>query len=386
MPTIRKIGYYTTLSVLLIFLIRACFPLLVFIQETLSTWSLVTALCLGLALILIPWPRGTVAPEDKAVLITGCDSGFGHSLALNLDRQGFTVFAGCLFSDREGARSLKENSKNIQVVQLDVTDDWQVRKAVQTVKENLNGKVLWALVNNAGIATFQEIEWCSVTQFQQIMDVNVIGVVRVTKAFLPLLRGGEGRVINVASLAGRFTVPAFAAYSMSKKACIAFSDGLRQEMAKFGVKVITIEPGLYRTPIVESDYLINANRRSWAETPSEVKEVYGEEYFDAFCKSISLHMRRARSNVGEVVKQMEEAVTSANPKHRYVPYWISDLRATFLGALSDETRDKFFLSTYKLPTKPAQAPKSFSRQNSHSPTFNLTLKNVFRQNSESKKP
>lgn len=83
---------------------------------------------------------------------------------------------------------------------------------------------------------------------------------------------------------------------------------------------------------------------------------------------------------------MEEAVTSDNPKHRYVPYWMSDLRATFLGALSDETRDKFFLSTYKLPTKPAQAPKSFSRQNSHSPTFNLTLKNVFRQNSESKKP
>jgi short-subunit dehydrogenase len=61
----------------------------------------------------------------------------------------------------------------------------------------------WALVNNAGIATFQEIEWCSVTQFQQIMDVNVIGVVRVTKAFLPLLREGEGRVINVASLAGK---------------------------------------------------------------------------------------------------------------------------------------------------------------------------------------
>ena len=57
-------------------------------------------------------------------------------------------------------------------------------------------------MNNAGIATFQEIEWCSVTQFQQIMDVNVIGVVRVTKAFLPLLREGEGRVINVASLAG----------------------------------------------------------------------------------------------------------------------------------------------------------------------------------------
>lgn len=61
---------------------------------------------------------------------------------------------------------------------------------------------LWAIVNNAGIATFQEIEWCSVLQFQQLLDVNVIGVVRVTKAFLPLVREVKGRVINVASLAG----------------------------------------------------------------------------------------------------------------------------------------------------------------------------------------
>ncbi|XP_061191913.1 17-beta-hydroxysteroid dehydrogenase type 6-like [Saccostrea echinata] len=386
MSTRRKLGYYIIASVLFIFLARLCYPVFVILQENLSFWNLLCALCLGLAFIFIPVVSGTVSPQDKAVLITGCDSGFGHSLALNLAKRGFTVFAGCLFLDREGARSLKESSNNIHVVQLDVTDDWQVQKAVQTVKENLNGKVLWALVNNAGIATFQEIEWCSVNQFQQIMDVNVIGVVRVTKAFLPLLRDGEGRVINVASLAGRFTVPAFAAYSMSKKACIAFSDGLRQEMAKFGVKVITIEPGLYRTPIVESDYLINANRKSWAETPSEVKEVYGEEYFDAFCKSISTHMRRARSNVGEVVKQMEEAVTSASPKHRYVPYWMSDLRANFLGILPDEARDKVFMKTYKLPAKPAQTPKSLSRQNSASPTFNLTLKNVFRQNSESKKP
>ena len=74
------------------------------------------------------------------LFVVGCDSGFGHSLALNLDKQGFTVFAGCLSVDREGARSLQESSKNIHVVQLDVTDDWQVRKAVQTVKENLNGK------------------------------------------------------------------------------------------------------------------------------------------------------------------------------------------------------------------------------------------------------
>ena len=64
---------------------------------------------------------------------------------------------------------------------------------------------LWAVVNNAGIAAFTEIEWCSVDQFQRILDVNVLGVVRVTKAFLPLLRYSKGRVINVASLAGKGT-------------------------------------------------------------------------------------------------------------------------------------------------------------------------------------
>jgi NAD(P)-dependent dehydrogenase (short-subunit alcohol dehydrogenase family) len=62
---------------------------------------------------------------------------------------------------------------------------------------------LWAVVNNAGIAAFTEIEWCSVDQFQRILDVNVLGVVRVTKAFLPLLRHSKGRVVNVASLAGQ---------------------------------------------------------------------------------------------------------------------------------------------------------------------------------------
>ena len=65
---------------------------------------------------------------------------------------------------------------------------------------------LWAVVNNAGIATFTEIEWCSVDQFQRILDVNVLGVVRVTKAFLPLLRYSHGRVVNVASLAGKHAV------------------------------------------------------------------------------------------------------------------------------------------------------------------------------------
>ncbi|KAL5018574.1 hypothetical protein ScPMuIL_004296 [Solemya velum] len=231
----------------------------------------------------------------------------------------------------------------MKVLQLDVTDDWQVRGAVKQVKQRLSeDKGLWAVVNNAGIAVCSEIEWCSVIQFQQLMDVNVIGVVRVTKAFLPLIRHSQGRIINVASLAGRFTFPTFSAYSMSKKACIAFSDGLRLEMAKFNVNVITVEPGLYRTPITSEDYLINLNRKSWAETPTEIKNDYGEEYFDAFLKNMSEHVRRARSNVSEVIDQMEEAVTSKYPYSRYVPYWVTYIRTSILTYLPTSLSDKVF--------------------------------------------
>ncbi|XP_033749157.1 17-beta-hydroxysteroid dehydrogenase type 6-like [Pecten maximus] len=294
-------------------------------------------------------PRLCISPVGKAVIITGCDSGFGNSLAMRLDKLGFSVFAGCLAPSREGARKLEEDSSGrIKVMELNVTDDFHVRSAVRFVKENLGDNTLWACVNNAGIAVFQEIEWCSVIQFQQIMDVNVIGVVRVTKAFLPLIRASKGRVVNVASLAGRFTVPSFAAYSMSKKACIAFSDGLRQEMHKFDIKVVTVEPGLYKTPIAATDYLIDTNRKSWAETPTEVKDVYGEEYFDAFLKSIEGQMKRARSNVDEVVDQMVEAVTTKEPRVRYVPNFMSNVRASILMYLPTALTDRFFESIYKI--------------------------------------
>lgn len=158
----------------------------------------------SIMLIWSTFPRPRVDINGKAVFITGCDSGFGKELACRLDGMGFHVFAGCLAPDREGAKSLKEaTSPNLHIVPIDVTDDFQVMKAMQYVRDNLGDNQLWAVVNNAGVATFCEIEWCSVREFMNIMDINVFGIVRVTKAFLPLLRRSEGRVVNVASLAGK---------------------------------------------------------------------------------------------------------------------------------------------------------------------------------------
>ncbi|XP_078679164.1 D-beta-hydroxybutyrate dehydrogenase, mitochondrial-like [Branchiostoma floridae x Branchiostoma belcheri] len=126
-------------------------------------------------------------------LTTGCDSGFGFGLAKRLNSLGFTVFAGCLLADSggEGAKKLRaECSSRLSTVQIDVTDDGQVKAAVQQVKDRLptGSKGLYALVNNAGIWQPGETEWVSLATYRRLMEVNTFGTVRVTKAFLPLIR------------------------------------------------------------------------------------------------------------------------------------------------------------------------------------------------------
>jgi len=164
-----------------------------------------------------------------------------------LDNLGFKVYAACLQVSCAGAQDLKNKSSNrLQLVPLDVTRQDQVDSAYQFVSNSLGHRKLWAVVNNAGVACSSEIEWCPMSTFEKMMQVNTFGPVRVTKAFLPLLRQSAGRVVNVASVAGRVTVPGFTPYAMSKYAAVAFTDGLRRELKKFSVSVHVIEPSLYR--------------------------------------------------------------------------------------------------------------------------------------------
>lgn len=214
-------------------------------------------------------PQKAIESQGKAVLITGCDTGFGHRLAHRLASapHRFHVFAGCLSAQSDGAQALraKYSEDQLTVVQLDVTKDDSVGQARTSVEDKLKQlkkrrllthEALWAVVNNAGIMQLLEIEFGDMRPYQAQLEVNTLGTVRTTKAFLPLLRASStrsqqrgqavGRVVNVASLAGRFTFPGFVAYCMSKGAVIGFSDGLRREAAKWGVEVVCIEPHLYK--------------------------------------------------------------------------------------------------------------------------------------------
>ncbi|CAG2113923.1 unnamed protein product, partial [Medioppia subpectinata] len=199
----------------------------------------------------------TVSTANRAVLITGCDTGFGYQLAIECDRLGFHVFAGALNPDQNGAQELKTVcSQKLRVLKMNVTDCEEVANVFNQIK--CSGRELWAVVNNAGIAINAPIEWGhDIRELSRTFDVNVFGAVRVAKQSLPLLRISKGRIINVSSLAGRLTLNGLSYYSMSKHAIRSFSDGLRNEVEYFNINVITIEPVLYRTHIINWSLMKN---------------------------------------------------------------------------------------------------------------------------------
>jgi len=304
--------------------------------------------------------------EDKAVFITGCDSGFGLALAGHLVDVGFTVYAGCMEPGGAGptSLSLRGGAGRVRALRCDVTRDDEVAAAQRTVARELaaDGRRLWAVVNNAGVATCTEIEWCSIAEFRRNLDVNALGAVRVTKAFLPLMRGRGGRVVIVASLAGRYTFPGFTAYSMSKHAAVSFADGLRLEMTKWGISVHCVEPTLYRTPISDTAVMQGRLDAHWDACPPEVRDSYGRQYFSDFKKHLIDHLETAkpRECVGEVVEDMADAVCGTEPKPRYVPSVKTQLRCRLLSSLPVEVRQQLLLKGAP------KTPPAFATRNSTS--------------------
>ena len=134
-----------------------------------------------------------IEPDNLAILITGCDTGFGHHLAVKAIEYGFHVFACCLDASSDGAEALKDIG--CDVIEMDVTDDKMVDNACAKVEEKLKdrGIKLHAIVNNAGVlVTTGPFEWNSPLMVEQVFNVNVMGAVRVSLAFLPLVRASKG--------------------------------------------------------------------------------------------------------------------------------------------------------------------------------------------------
>ncbi|XP_054010399.1 estradiol 17-beta-dehydrogenase 2 [Hylaeus anthracinus] len=184
---------------------------------------------------------------NHAIVVTGCDSGLGYSLALHCRQLGATVIAGVLQNDGQGAKNLKEN--DVHVYPLDVTKTNSVVNFVDFVRAVLTQDklVLRCLINNAAVMIFGEFEWQTEDQIRYQVEVNFLGAMRLTRELMPMIRAHSSRIIIISSHCNIQPIPGVAAYSGTKAAITAWATAIRVELKKYGVKVVCFVPGSFVT-------------------------------------------------------------------------------------------------------------------------------------------
>lgn len=259
----------------------------------------------------------------RTALVTGASSGIGQACAVQLVSSGWRVLAG--------VRRAGEAPDGTEEVLLDVTAADQIRAAAELV-DQLDG-----LVNNAGIAISAPVEFVPPEELRHQLEVNLVGQVAVTQAFLPALRRAKGRIVFMGSIAGRSALPFLSPYAASKHALEAVADSLRLELRPFGIHVSIVEPGSIKTAIwarsaQRADKLI-------AASDGELGDLYGERI--AAFRQIALERGAAGAPTGKVAKVVLEALTAERPHTRYLIGRDARLRAGF-ERLPDRLRDRIY--------------------------------------------
>jgi len=185
---------------------------------------------------------------DKIVFITGTSTGFGKLTATTLAKAGYTVIAGMRGIAGKNEAVAKELGAlpNIEVVEIDVTDDFSVTNAFEKVLQKY-GKID-VLVNNAAVSGFGLLEAYSLDSIRQMFEVNFYGVIRTYQAVLPSMRAHQsGLIINISSGASAHTSPFMVPYFASKFGVESITEGLQDELKQFNIDNVSIQPGVYPT-------------------------------------------------------------------------------------------------------------------------------------------
>lgn len=281
---------------------------------------------------------------NRVVVITGASTGIGAACALHLDGLGFHVFAGVRkMEDGEALRS--RGSTRLTPLLLDVTDEKSIRNAVALVESRVGAAGLFGLVNNAGVAVAGPLEAVSIPDLRRQMEINVIGQVAVTQAFLPLIRKARGRIVNMGSIAGRATMPLMGPYSASKFALEALTDALRLELQPWGIRVSIVEPGAIATPIWEKSKRDAEALK--AMSPACLTELY-REAIAAVERAVAQAAQRAIPP-DAVARAVEHALLAARPKTRYLVGTDAKIRALMVKLLPDRLADWVLTRIIGLP-------------------------------------
>jgi NAD(P)-dependent dehydrogenase (short-subunit alcohol dehydrogenase family) len=272
--------------------------------------------------------------NPRSVVITGASTGIGRACAIHMDRMGWHVFAGV--RTQADAESLRREATNrLTPLYLDVTNSESIEKAYVAVSSALDAAGLCGLVNNAGIAYGGPVELLDLDEMRRGFEVNFFGMIAVTQAFLPQLRLGRGRIINMSSISGMVASPFLSPYSTSKWAMEALSDILRVELHQWDIKVSVVQPGAIDTPIWDKG--LNTAKSVLEKAPSELMELYIPS-----AESWKAGLRPHGIPAENVAKAVAHALTSSRPKSRY-PIGLQGRVVSIFKHLPDGVRDFFFL-------------------------------------------
>ncbi len=278
------------------------------------------------------------------VLITGVSSGIGQAIAEDLLGRGFHVL-GSVRRSEDAAELRRKWPDTFLPLVFDVTDSAAIPAVVEQVQSILGGRNLKALVNNAGINLGGPLMHQPLAEIRRVFDVNVFGLLAVTQAFLPCLGaqrgrvGPPGRVVNIGSVSGAITVPFLGAYSGSKHAVEALTQGLRRELSLYGIEVSAIEPGMVRSRLGEK------------RLAEKVEERYAQTdyapWLEQFDRSIRAQEQTAPP-AHKVTAAVLHAIESPKPRTRYPLD-----RIWMIGrVLPDRAFDRLIFKALGLPRRP----------------------------------
>ena len=253
----------------------------------------------------------------KTIVVTGVSTGIGFAVAEELIERGFRVF-GSVRKQSDADSVQQRLGERFRPLLFDVTDSDAVRRGARQVEEAVGDLGLSGLVNNAGVGIIGPLMHMPMEQIRHVFEVNVFGLLEVTRAFLPLLGArsdrpvgperGPGRIVNISSVSGRIAYPMFGAYAGSKFAVEAISDSLRRELMLYDIDVILIEPGAIETPI-------------WDKGLQMDFSPYEKTDYGPIMKRILEDLKGQRDDalpVSAVSRVVYRALTVRRPKTRYV--------------------------------------------------------------------
>lgn len=251
--------------------------------------------------------------DQPAVVVTGCSTGIGKTCALTLAREGYRVFAGVRRTE-DGDALAAEAGLALTPLMLDVTAAADIARAAEEVRAAIgeNGR-LAGLVNNAGIAVYGPLELLPIDALRRQFEINVIGHVAVTQAFVPLLRRDRGRVVMIGSSSGFLTPPFLGPYASSKCALESITDAFRRELAPWGIEVSLMQPGAVITPLWDKSI---GDGDAWFDAlPDAARNLYARGY------GAMRQLFKDKSGKGITAEKLAErvlhALTAKNPRSHY---------------------------------------------------------------------